>query len=104
MVCPNCGYVPPKRSVAQNKRAWARLVRGCQEVLSQRTTVPLSKEQTWDVLKRAFLGEIETPLGRVPMESKNLPTKEFAELCDRIEAHFVAEYGVNFDNVPEDGE
>lgn len=104
MRCPHCGndFEPDKRSNAQNRRAWARIVRGAQEILSQKTVLPLSKEQTWDVLKTAFLGEVDTPLGRAPMDSKDLPPKEFAELCDRIEAYFATEYGVSFDNVPDE--
>lgn len=84
------------RSTAQNSRYWGVIVPVCQEILSQGRTLPLSKDQTHFVLKMAFLGQEETPLGPVPMRSRDLDTAQFCTYCDKIEAHFRTELGATF--------
>jgi len=103
MRCPKCHHEweTKTRSIPQNKRTWSVVVPVCREILSQKAGYPLTKEQTWDVLKSAFLGTIDTPLGPVPAESKNKTTAEFAELNHRIEAHFRREFGAVFPDDPE---
>lgn len=103
MVCPHCGceFEVKKRSNKANRRMWGVVVPVCQEILSQGRVLPLSAEQTWELLKGAFLGHEETPLGLVPKGSRDLPPAEYADLGHRIEAHFRAEYAAVF---PDDAE
>jgi hypothetical protein len=79
-----------RRSTAQNSRYWVRIVPFAQEVLSVTRDLPLSKDQAHYVLKSAFIGTLETPLGPVPKRSRDLSTAEFAAYCDRIEGHFAS--------------
>lgn len=74
------------RTVRANNRYWACLVPLAGDFLSKTRDVPLSKEQTHWVLKSAFLGCDETPLGLVPMDSRTLTTAQFSAYCEAVEA------------------
>ena len=89
-----------RRSSEQNRRYWGRIVETLRQVWSAGREIPLSKSQVHNILVRTFLGEDETPLGFVPMETHTLPMPRFAEYMDAIEGHFAAE-GIDF---PELGE
>lgn len=77
-----------RRSLAANRRYWGCIVPFAAEILSVTRDVPLSKDQAHYVLKAAFLGTIDTPLGPVPKSTRNLSDPEFAEYCAKIEGHF----------------
>lgn len=82
-----------RRSLSQNSWYWSIIVPTCASVLSRTRDVPLSNDQTHYVLKSAFIGTEQTPLGPIPKSSARLSTKEFAEYCDRIVAHAASEWG-----------
>lgn len=86
-----------KRSSQANRRYFGVVVPVCAQILSRGRALPLSKEQTHWLLKSAFLGSEETPLGLVPKDSHTLSTEEFSEYTERIEAHFRAEFGAVFE-------
>lgn len=88
------------RTLRQNARYWSLIVPLAGDLLSKTRDVPLSKESVHYVLKSAFLGTEETPLGMVPMDSRTLTTAQFAMYCDRV-AVWLAENGYA---VPEPGE
>lgn len=74
----------PVRSIRQNARYWSCIVPLAQDFLSKTRDVPLSKDQCHYVLKSAFLGCEETPLGLVPMDSRTLTTSQFQTFCEAI--------------------
>jgi hypothetical protein len=86
-----------RRSNAQNRRYWGRIVHTLRKRWSVGREIPLSKTQVHILLVKTFLGEDETPLGFVPMETKNLPSQKFSDYMDEIEGHFTAE-GVDFED------
>jgi hypothetical protein len=85
----------PRRSNEANRRYWGRIVKTLRALWSVGREVPLTKSQVHHVLVRSFLGEEETPLGWVPVETKHLPSEAFSEFMDKIEGHF-ASLGVEF--------
>lgn len=89
------------RSLAQNRRYWSIVVPIAAEVLNQGRDIPLSKDQVHEVLKYAFIGHEDTPLGPVPKSSKVLTTEKYAEFCQEVEAWLVLTWGVV---IPERGE
>lgn len=74
----------PVRSVRQNSRYWSLIVPLASDFLSKTRDIPLSKDQCHYVLKSAFLGCEETPLGLVPMDSRSLTTSQFHAFCEAI--------------------
>jgi hypothetical protein len=90
-----------RRTLSQNAWYWSIIVPTVASVLSRTRDVPLSNDQAHYVLKSAFIGLDETPLGPVPKSSAALSTKEFAEYCDRIVAHAASEWGFP---IPQPGE
>ena len=88
------------RSIRANNRYWGVLVPLAGDFLSKTRDVPLSKEQVHFVLTSAFLGCDETPLGLVPMRTRDLDTKQFAAYCEKV-ALWLMENGYH---VPEPGE
>ena len=84
-----------QRTDPQNRRYWGSILPAVRENLSLGRELPLSKEQTHYVLKSAFIGVDETPLGPVPKSSRTLSVEKFKEFCDAVEAHF-AKRGVCF--------
>lgn len=85
-----------RRSNAANARYWGVIVPVCASILSQGRELPLSPDQTHWLLKSAFLGCYETPLGLVPKESHTLDTHAFFDFTSAVEAHFRSEYGATF--------
>ena len=90
-----------RRTLSQNAWYWSIIVPTVASVLSRTRDVPLSNDQTHYVLKSAFIGVDETPLGPVPKSSAKLSTKEFSDYCDRIVAHAASEWGFP---IPQPGE
>jgi len=88
------------RSLRQNSRYWGIIVPLASDFLSKTRDVPLSKDQTHYVLKSAFLGCEETPLGLVPMDSRSLTTSQFHAFCEAITLWL----GENGYSVPESAE
>jgi len=82
------------RSTDQNKRYWGMLVPLAAEVLSADRPLPLSKDQTHEVLKLAFIGHDQTALGPVPKSSAALNTEEFAAFSNRIEHWLLHDHGI----------
>lgn len=85
----------PTRSVRANRRWWGRIVRTIQGVWNVGRDIPLSEGQVHTILVRVFAGEIETPLGFVPVETHTMPSDVFALFQDKVEGHFAAE-GISF--------
>lgn len=85
-----------RRSNAANRRYWSVIIPTCASILSQNRELPLSPDQTHWLLKSAFLGCYETPLGLVPKESHTLDTHAFFEFTSAVEAHFRSEFGAVF--------
>jgi len=80
-----------RRSLRANRRYFGCIVPWAAEILSVSRDVPISSDQAHYVLKSAFLGVEETPLGPVPKRTKDLTSAEFSQYCERITAHFAAE-------------
>jgi hypothetical protein len=89
-----------RRSSAANRRWWGRIVETLRLHWSIGREVPLSKSQVHTILVRVFAGEVETPLGWVPVETHTMSSEQFAELADKVEGHFSAE-GVVFRDADE---
>jgi len=83
-----------RRSSQANRWYWSCVVPLAAEALSVGRTVPLSKDQAHYVLKSAFLGVEETPLGTVPKSTSKLTKPEFWSYCERIVAHCASEWGM----------
>lgn len=82
------------RSLSQNAWYWGVIVPMVAQQLSQGRTFELSEEQTHYILRSAFLGLLETPLGPVPESSTGLTTAEFSEYCEKIIAHAATEWAL----------
>lgn len=82
------------RSADQNRRYWGLLVPLAAEVLSADRPLPLSKDQTHEVLKLAFIGHEQTALGPVPKSSAALTVEEFAGFCNRVEHWLLHDHGI----------
>jgi hypothetical protein len=82
-----------RRSLNQNSWYWVAVVPAVAQYLSEATGREFSDEQAHYVLKSAFIGVVETPLGLIPLESKTLTTEEFAAYCEKIRAHCASEWG-----------
>jgi len=89
------------RSSKQNRRYWSLVVPVAAEVLSAGRDVPLSKDQVHEVLKYAFIGHEDTPLGPIPKSSKKLSTAKFAEFSRSVEQWLLTTHGVVLDGVDE---
>lgn len=90
-----------QRTTQQNRWYWGMVVPLVADYLSQGREVPLSNDQAHYVLKSAFLGVEETPLGTVPKSTRRLSVEEFSLYCDKIVSHAAAEWGMN---IPAPGE
>ena len=90
-----------RRSSQQNRRYWGAIVPTVGWHFSKDRPVPLHSSQVHHVLKSAFLGVDETPLGPVPKSTRDLTTAEFSAYCDAIEAHAASEWGLH---IPAPGE
>jgi hypothetical protein len=86
------------RSLKANARYWSCIVPMVAAVLSVSRDVPLSNDQAHHVLKAAFIGTEDTPLGPVPKSSAGLDTAAFSAYCERIEGHFASEFGASIPN------
>jgi len=88
-----------RRSLQANRRYWGVTVKIVAEILSalSKGPLPIHPDQAHDLLCRTFLGEVDTPAGKVRKTTHDLSTAEFAEFVQKVEAHFTAEYGVVFD-------
>lgn len=80
------------RTDRQNRWYWSCLNVVAKEILNIGRDVPLSKDQTHEVLKAAFIGQEETELGPVPISSASLDTAQFATFCEKVSA-WLAEKG-----------
>jgi hypothetical protein len=49
---------------------------------------------THEVLKGAFLGHEDTPLGKVPKASRTLNTEDFAAYCNKVEHWLLHDHGI----------
>jgi hypothetical protein len=83
-----------RRSTKQNRRYWSLVVPVAAEVLGAGREVPLSKDQTHEILKFAFIGHEQTVLGPTPKSSKDLSTAEFAAFCSKVEEWLLHSFGV----------
>jgi hypothetical protein len=83
------------RSNQQNRWYRGVIVPAVARELSKGRALPLSNDAAHYVLKSAFIGVEDTPLGPAPKSTKTLNTQQFSEYCERIRAHFAAEYGLN---------
>jgi hypothetical protein len=90
-----------QRTTQQNRWYWAMVVPLVAGYLSKGREVPLSNDQAHYVLKSAFIGVVETPLGPAPKSSRKLSIEEFSLYCDKIVSHAAAEWGMN---IPAPGE
>lgn len=90
-----------QRTTQQNRWYWGMVVPLVADFLSQGRELPLSNDQAHYVLKSAFLGVDETPLGPVPKSTRKLSVEEFSTYCEKIVSHAAAEWGLN---IPAPGE
>ena len=84
----------PTRSNQQNRYYFGVVIPAIGQYLSRGRDLPLSPEQVHYVLKSAFLGIEETPIGPVPKRSRDLSTEAFSAYCDAIVAHAASEWGL----------
>jgi hypothetical protein len=82
------------RTAQQNRRYWGMLVPLASEILSLPLDLPLSNEQTHEVLKGAFIGHLDTALGKAPKSSRSLNIEEYMAYCNRIEQWLLHDHGV----------
>jgi hypothetical protein len=78
--------LPNTRTLKQNARHWTLLIPLVQECLKQKQGVILSKDQAHELVVRAFVGQIDTALGPVRKETKNLSVTDFADMDREITA------------------
>jgi hypothetical protein len=92
-----------QRTLAQNAWYWGIVVPSMATEMTRQASeqdpgwnngLPLSNEQCHVLLKRAFLGIVETPLGQTVKDSHTLSTAEFSEFCERIIAFAASEWGM----------
>lgn len=83
-----------RRSSQQNRWYWGAIVPAVAGHLSQGRALPLSDDQAHHVLKSAFIGVEDTPLGPVPKSSAALTMAAFSAYCDAIVAHAASEWGL----------
>lgn len=93
--CPECGHeeMPGElRNNEQNKRWWARTVRGVQRFLEQQKGHQIPRHVVHDGLKQGYLGMVENPLGGAPIarSTTTCSVREMADLQDRVEGDFAA--------------
>lgn len=81
-----------RRSLSQNAWYWGVIVPYVQGHLNEGRTIQLSEDQVHEVLKSAFIGQEQTPLGWAPCESKGLTTAQFSDYCEKIRAHASSEW------------
>jgi hypothetical protein len=87
------------RTLKQNSRYWSAIVPMVAAVLSIDRPLPLSNDQAHELLKQSFNGLEDTALGKVGKSTRGLTTVQFAEYCEKIEAHFATEFGAS---IPEE--
>lgn len=91
----------PVRSSQQNRWYWGVICQMVAQHLSKGRPFELHRTQAHYLLKSAFLGVDETPMGPVPKSSRELTTLDFSEYCERIVAHAASEWGLQIPQ-PED--
>lgn len=76
-----------RRSTRANRRYWGVLVPLARHALNLKRPglLPLNKTQTHALLVTAFLGSEETPLGPVPVATRESDTKTFHRLTSQTE-------------------
>lgn len=79
----------------QNAWYWVQIVPDVARHLSEATGRTIKPEQAHELLKRVFLGVIETPLGPVPRSSATLTIEQFSDYCTQIQAYAASEWGLN---------
>ncbi len=84
-----------RRTPSQNAYYWSQIVPVVAEFLSEATGEFIDSKGAHYVLKCAFLGKVETPLGPVPRRSSELSIEEFSQYVDRILAHCASEWGLD---------
>ncbi len=62
--------------------------------LSEGRELPLSKDQAWDVIKRAFVGVEHTPLGETPKTTKGWNQEKLWGLAEELCAYAAQEWGL----------
>lgn len=82
------------RSLAQNRRYWGMILPLAADVLSAERPVPFSSEQAHEVLKMAFLGHEDSPLGPVARSTRKLSVEAFSKFCTDVEHWLLHSYGV----------
>lgn len=60
--------------------------------LSEGRELPLSKDQTWDVIKRAFVGVEQTALGETPKTTVGWTHEKIWSLCEELCAYAAQEW------------
>lgn len=84
-----------RRTSRQNRWYWGTIVPMVAAYLSRGRELELHSTQAHYVLKCAFLGVVETPLGVAPLRSHRLTTKEFSDYCDQIVAHAASDWALH---------
>lgn len=82
------------RSLSQNAWYWACIVPAIAQQLSMMAGHEIDPETAHDVLKSAFIGTEDTPLGKAPKSSKALDIEQFSDYCEKIRAYAATEYGM----------
>lgn len=90
-----------RRTNQQSRWYWSVIVPMVADYLSRNRDLPYSKDQAHYVLKSAFIGVDDTPLGPVPRSSAALSIEDFSLYCDKIVSHAASEWGMN---IPAPGE
>ena len=88
-----------RRTILQNARYWSQYVPFAADVWEQRYGRPFSKEETHDLLCKAFLGidyiEVDGKRLETRKHSSELDTAQFAAFNDRVELWIWEAHKVN---------
>lgn len=85
-------YDPATRGL--RRYYFAAVVEAVRNHLSQGRELPLSKDQTHELLKKAFLGIEQTALGEVAKSTKGMNQVELWDYIESICSHAASEWGV----------
>lgn len=82
---------------SDKQRGWYRaaIVPAYAARLSIGRELPLSNDQAHFVMRGAFLGMVDTPLGPAPTSTRDLDTAQFSTYCERLVAHAATEWGMH---------
>lgn len=92
-----------RKEHTRSQRGWYRAAI-CPEVaafLSEAKGYAITPDQAHELLKRTFIGVIETPLGEVAISTKTLDTAQFSTYCEQIRAYAASEWGLHIQS-PDD--